>query len=108
MTGSSETPAARSTSEIASYHAHIYYDPATTRLEAERLRGLIGERFSVTLGIARAGRHRAGAFAEYRTASRPLISSTSPGAHCARRVPQIRKPPAGHCRRLLEVTTKIG
>jgi DOPA 4,5-dioxygenase len=50
MTALPETPAARSTSEIASYHAHVYYDPATTRLEAERLRGLIGERFSVTLG----------------------------------------------------------
>jgi len=42
--------APRSTSEIASYHAHVYYDPATTRLEAERLRTWIGERFSVTLG----------------------------------------------------------
>jgi aromatic ring-cleaving dioxygenase len=50
MTALPETPAARSTSEIASYHAHVYYDPATTRLEAERLRSQIGERFSVTLG----------------------------------------------------------
>jgi len=50
VTALPERPAARSTSEIASYHAHVYYDPATTRLEAERLRGLIGERFSVTLG----------------------------------------------------------
>ena len=40
----------RPTSEIASFHAHIYYDPATTRAEAERLRDWIGERFSVTLG----------------------------------------------------------
>ena len=40
----------RSTSEIASYHAHVYYDPATTRSEAERLRTWIDERFSVTLG----------------------------------------------------------
>jgi DOPA 4,5-dioxygenase len=50
MTDSLETPAARSTREIASFHAHIYYDPATTRSEAERLRSWIGERFSVTLG----------------------------------------------------------
>jgi aromatic ring-cleaving dioxygenase len=37
-------------SDIASFHAHVYYDPATTRGEAERLRQWIGERFSVTLG----------------------------------------------------------
>jgi aromatic ring-cleaving dioxygenase len=40
----------RSVSEIASFHAHVYYNPATTRSEAERLRSWIGERFSVTLG----------------------------------------------------------
>jgi len=40
----------RPTSEIASYHAHVYYDPAATRGEAERLRQWIGERFVVTLG----------------------------------------------------------
>ena len=50
MTNLPESLAPRSTSEIASYHAHVYYDPATTRLEAERLRTWIGERFSVTLG----------------------------------------------------------
>jgi 4-carboxymuconolactone decarboxylase len=50
MTDLPESPAQRSTSEIASFHAHIYYDPATTRLEAERLRTWIDERFSVTLG----------------------------------------------------------
>ena len=45
-----ENPTARPLSEITSYHAHVYYDPATTRAEAERLRRWIGERFSVTLG----------------------------------------------------------
>jgi DOPA 4,5-dioxygenase len=45
-----ESNAPRPLKEIASYHAHVYYDPATTRGEAERLRNWIGERFSVTLG----------------------------------------------------------
>src|ERR1700758_4352017 len=45
-----ENAGPRPTGEIASFHAHVYYDPATTRAEAERLRNWIGERFSVTLG----------------------------------------------------------
>lgn len=46
----SENLPPRPTSEIASFHAHIYYDPATSRAEAERLRTWIDERFPVTLG----------------------------------------------------------
>src|ERR1700746_4141383 len=42
--------APRSLTEIASYHAHIYYDPVATRQVAEKLRKWIGERFVVRLG----------------------------------------------------------
>src|SRR3954453_16822341 len=46
----SECNGPRWITEIGSYHAHIDYDPATTRTEAERLRRWINERFVVTLG----------------------------------------------------------
>jgi aromatic ring-cleaving dioxygenase len=50
MTDRPENSTPRSASEIGSFHAHVYYDPAVTRAEAERLRTWMGERFSVTLG----------------------------------------------------------
>jgi DOPA 4,5-dioxygenase len=50
MTDLPDSATPRSLNEIASFHAHIYYDPATTRPEAERLRSWIDQRFPVTLG----------------------------------------------------------
>jgi aromatic ring-cleaving dioxygenase len=39
------TDAARDPTEITSYHAHIYYDPETTREDAARIRESIGAGF---------------------------------------------------------------
>ncbi len=50
MSDLQQSATARSIREIASFHAHVYYNPATSRTQAERLRGWIGERFAVTLG----------------------------------------------------------
>jgi DOPA 4,5-dioxygenase len=49
MANVTQNSAPRPLGEIASFHAHVYYD-RETRTEAERLRDWIGERFSVTLG----------------------------------------------------------
>jgi aromatic ring-cleaving dioxygenase len=39
------SPQARDPRAITDYHAHIYYDPATTRIKAERLRERVGAQF---------------------------------------------------------------
>lgn len=46
MTNAPESAAQpRDTSAIADYHAHVYYDPASTRDRAARVRGWMEERF---------------------------------------------------------------
>jgi DOPA 4,5-dioxygenase len=40
----------RGAAAITGWHAHVYYDPATTRDRAARLREWVGERFDARLG----------------------------------------------------------
>jgi DOPA 4,5-dioxygenase len=44
------TIATRSILDIASYHSHVYYEPSTSRDQAEALRNGVAERFRVRLG----------------------------------------------------------
>jgi aromatic ring-cleaving dioxygenase len=50
MTPPDQAAEPRDAAAVSEYHAHVYYDPASTRDRAERLRDWIGERFPVRLG----------------------------------------------------------
>jgi aromatic ring-cleaving dioxygenase len=43
----------RRIAEIASFHAHIYFDPETQKADALAIRSAAGERFAVRLGTVR-------------------------------------------------------
>jgi DOPA 4,5-dioxygenase len=45
----------RRVAEIASFHAHVYYDPENGRPDAEAVRSAVAERFAVQLGRWREG-----------------------------------------------------
>jgi aromatic ring-cleaving dioxygenase len=45
----------RSIAEIASYHAHVYYEPGAGRADAQAVRDAVAERFAVRLGAWRDG-----------------------------------------------------
>jgi aromatic ring-cleaving dioxygenase len=68
--------APRAIGEIASYHAHVYYDPDRTKPVAERIRAWIADRFPVRLGQwhdARVGPHDE---AMYQIAFEPRLLTT--------------------------------
>jgi aromatic ring-cleaving dioxygenase len=66
----------RRVAEIASYHAHIYFDPDGQRAEAMAIRESAGDRFAVRLGTIRdepVGPHSK---AMYQIAFEPVLFAT--------------------------------
>jgi DOPA 4,5-dioxygenase len=67
---------ARRIAEIASYHAHIYFDPETQRAEAMAIREAAAERFAVRLGAVRDGPVGPHSKAMYQVAFEPALFGT--------------------------------
>src|SRR5215207_5632392 len=67
---------ARRIAEIASYHAHIYFDPQAQRDDAMAIREAAAERFAVRLGTVRDGPVGPHSKAMYQIAFEPGLFAT--------------------------------
>lgn len=67
---------ARRIAEIASYHAHIYFDPETQRGDAMAIREAAAERFAVRMGTVRDGPVGPHSKAMYQIAFEPALFAT--------------------------------
>lgn len=66
----------RQVAEIASYHAHIYFDPDGQRADAMAIREAAGDRFPVRLGTVRDGPVGPHSKAMYQIAFEPGLFGT--------------------------------
>ncbi|HEX8623201.1 MAG TPA: DOPA 4,5-dioxygenase family protein, partial [Allosphingosinicella sp.] len=66
----------RRIAEIASYHAHIYFDPDRQRADAMAIREAAAERFAVRLGTVRDGPVGPHSKAMYQIAFEPALFGT--------------------------------
>jgi DOPA 4,5-dioxygenase len=67
---------ARRVAEIASFHAHVYFDPDSQRAEAMGVREAAAERFAVRLGMVRDGPVEPHSKAMYQIAFEPALFGT--------------------------------